>query len=125
MTGIDPGIITHSLKVDLTFKPVQQKGKIFSNQKVQAIDFEVTKLPSIGKIHKVKYPQWLANVVVVKKKNIKDMLYVDYTDLNKACPKDPFSLPHIDLMVNATIGHGMLSFMNAFLGITDQDEFKK
>ncbi|KAF5796121.1 putative nucleotidyltransferase, Ribonuclease H [Helianthus annuus] len=67
-------------------------------------------------IREVKFPRWLANVVVVQKKNGKWRVCVDYTDLNKSCPKDPFPLPHIDSMVDATAGHEMLTFMDAFSG---------
>ena len=62
------------------------------------------------------YPDWLANVVMVKKANGKWCICVDYTDLNKACPKDSFPLPKIDQLVDATSGHKLLSFMDAFLG---------
>ena len=66
-----------------------------------------------GFIEKVKYPEWLANVVVVPKKGDKWRVCVDYTDLNEACPKDSFPLP-IDQIVDALAGHGMLSFLDAF-----------
>ena len=57
---------------------------------------------------------WLANVVMVKKENGKWRLYVDFTDLNKACPKDSYPLPWIDLLMDSTVGHQLLSFMDAF-----------
>ncbi len=41
---------------------------------------------------------------------------VDFTDLNKACPKDSYPLPRIDQLVDSTAGHKLLSFMNAFSG---------
>ena len=66
-----------------------------------------------GFIEKVKYPEWLAIVVVVPKKGDKWRVCVDYTDLNEACPKDSFPLP-IDQIVDASAGHGMLSFLDAF-----------
>ena len=62
----------------------------------------------------VEYPEWLANVVPVPKKNGKVRVYVDFRDLNKASPKDDFPLPHIDMLVDSTIGHSMLSFMDGF-----------
>ncbi|KAH7576582.1 hypothetical protein JRO89_XS01G0112900 [Xanthoceras sorbifolium] len=68
------------------------------------------------KVREVNYPDWLANLVVVKKKNGKWRVCIDFTDLNKACPKDFFPLPHIDMIVDATAGHELLSFMNAFSG---------
>ncbi|XP_019087345.1 PREDICTED: uncharacterized protein LOC109125001 [Camelina sativa] len=64
----------------------------------------------------VQYPDWLSNPVVVKKKNGKWRVCVDFTDLNKACPKDSFPLPHIARLVEATTGNQLLSFMDAFSG---------
>ncbi|KAF8095016.1 hypothetical protein N665_0346s0013 [Sinapis alba] len=69
-----------------------------------------------GSIAEVKYPDWLANPVVVKKMNGKWRVCIDFTDLNKACPKDSFPLPHIDQMVESTAGNELLSFMDAFSG---------
>ena len=69
-----------------------------------------------GFIREVKYPEWLANVVVVPKKGGKWRVCVDYTDLNDACLKDSFPLPRIDQIVDALAGHGMLSFLDAFSG---------
>ena len=62
------------------------------------------------------YPEWLENTVVVKKKNGKWRVCVDFIDLNKACPKDPFSIPWIDQLVDATIGYPRMSFLDAFQG---------
>jgi hypothetical protein len=67
-------------------------------------------------IREVHYPDWLANVVMVKKSTGKWRMCVDFTDLNKACPKDSFPLPRIDLLVDSTAGHNLLSFMDAFSG---------
>ena len=73
-------------------------------------------LLSAGFIREVKYPEWLANVVVIMKKGGKLRVCVDYKDLNEACPKDIFPLPRIDQIVDAFAGHGMVSFLNAFSG---------
>lgn len=64
----------------------------------------------------MKYPEWLANPVVVKKKNRKWMVCVDFTNLKKACPMDSFPFPHIDWLVEATAGNELLSLMNEFSG---------
>ena len=69
-----------------------------------------------GFIREIKYPEWLANVVVVPKKGGQWRVCVDYTNLNEACPKDSFPLPWIDQIVDASAGHGMLSFLDAFSG---------
>ena len=67
-----------------------------------------------GFIREVYYPNWLANVVLVKKANEKWRMCVDFTDLNKACPKDSFPLPRIDQLVDSTAEHKLLTFMDAF-----------
>ena len=60
--------------------------------------------------------QWLANVIPIPKKDSKVRVCVDFRDLNKVSPKDDFLLPHIDLLVNSTVSHSMLSFMDGFSG---------
>ena len=67
-----------------------------SREHADAIRDEVMKLKGAGAIKEVFYPEWLANTVVVKKKSGKWQVCVDFTDLNKACPKDPFPMPRID-----------------------------
>ncbi|KAI3747104.1 hypothetical protein L6452_09549 [Arctium lappa] len=116
MVGIDPSIISHKLNIDPSFKPIQQKRRKFAPERNKVINDEVDNLLKTGKIREVKYPDWLANVVVVQKKNGKWRVCIDFTDLNKACPKDPFPLPHIDSMVDATAGHELLTFMDAYSG---------
>ena len=71
---------------------------------------------SIGFIWEVYYPNWLVNVVLVKKANRKWRISVDFTELNKACPKDSFPFPRIDQLVDSTAGHKLLTFMDAFSG---------
>ena len=77
---------------------------------------EVEELLTAGFIWEVYYPEWLANVVMVKKSNGKWCMCVDFTDLNRAYPKDSFPLPRIDQLVDSTAGHELFTFMDAFLG---------
>ncbi|XP_059649894.1 uncharacterized protein LOC132295604 [Cornus florida] len=105
MVGIDPIVSCHSLKVDPEFKPVKQKHRRFAPERNRIIAEEVNKLLQAGFIREVQYPQWLSNVVVVQKKNRKWRVCIDYTNLNKACPKDSYPLPKIDQMVDATTGY--------------------
>ena len=76
----------------------------------------MVKLKQARAIKEIFYLQWLANTVVVKKKTGKWRVCVDFTDLNKACPKDPFPMPRRDQLVNATVGHPQMSFLDAFQG---------
>ena len=114
MVGIDPTMITHRLNVIPSFKPVKQKRRSFALERKKAINEEVGKLLQTGAIREVEYREWLANVVLVRKVNDKWRLCIDFTDVNRACPKDNFPLPWIDLIVDATAGHELLSFMDAF-----------
>ena len=77
---------------------------------------EVNKLLAAGFIYEVYYPDWLANIVLIKKANGKWRMCVDFTDLNKTCPKDSFPLLRIDQLVDSTAGHKLLTFMDAFSG---------
>ena len=114
MGGIDPTIITHRLNVSPSFKSVKQKRRSFAPERQKAINEDVDKLLEVGAIREVEYPERLANVVLVKKANGKWRLCIDFTDLNRECPKDSFPLPRIDLILDATAGHELLSFMDAF-----------
>ena len=116
MRGIDPTVITYKLNINPSFKPIKQKRRSFAPERQKAINEEVSKLLQAGAIREVEYPEWLASVVLVKKANGKWRLCIDFTDINKACPKDSFPLPQIDLIVDATVGHELLSFMDAFSG---------
>ncbi|KAK0584983.1 hypothetical protein LWI29_021679 [Acer saccharum] len=105
-------VISHYLSIDSGFR----KRKLFNPERSITIKKEVEKLLSTGSIREVKYPEWVANVVLVKKKNNQWRMCVDFTDLNKACLKDSFPLPRIDQLVDATAGHELLSFMDAYSG---------
>ena len=113
MTGISKDVITQKLNVDVNCRPIHQKRRKFVLERNIIVQEEVNKLLKAGMIREVKFPRLLANMVVIEKKNGKWRVCVDYTDLNKACPKDPFPLPHIDSMVDATSGHDILAFMDA------------
>ena len=89
---------------------------MFTPERDQAITEEVRKLQEASFIREVYYPDWLANVVIVKKVNGKWRMCVDFTDLNKACSKDSYPLPRVDVLVDLTARHQLLSFMDAFSG---------
>ena len=116
MTGISNDIIQHRLNVNLERKPVQKRRRVFAPKQNKAIMDEVPKLLVANFIRKVYYPDWLANVVIVKKPNKKWRMCVDFTNLNSVYSKDSFPLPRIDQLVDSTAGHKLLMFMNAFLG---------
>ena len=116
MIGISLVHASHKLNVVSSTIPVRQRVRCSHLGRHQVIQAEVDNLLKVGFIRDVKYPEWLANVVVVPKKWGKWRVCIDYTDLNDACPKDSFPLPGIDQIVDASVGHGILSFLDAFSG---------
>ncbi|CAA0808224.1 Unknown protein, partial [Striga hermonthica] len=116
MKGIDPGVASHKLNLDRTIRPVVQKRRKLVPDRQKALEEEVKKLIDNKFIKEAKYPTWVSNPVLVKKSNGLWRLCIDFSDLNKACPKDSYPLPHIDYMVDATSGYELMSFMDAYSG---------
>ncbi|KAL0373262.1 UNVERIFIED_CONTAM: Retrovirus-related Pol polyprotein from transposon gypsy [Sesamum radiatum] len=114
--GIDPEVIVHRLNVDPMVRPVKQKKRSFRAERNRIIEEEVSKLREAGYVLEVQYTDWLANIVVVPKASGKWRMCTDFTDLNKACPKDPYPLPRIDLLVDSTAGYELFSMMDAYQG---------
>ncbi|XXG76111.1 hypothetical protein AAC387_Pa08g0534 [Persea americana] len=114
MPCIDLAVICHKLNVDPNHKPVIQKARKTGVPQTEALVEEVQKLLEVEAIKEVHYSQWLTNTVVVKKKTEKWRVYMDFTNLNKACPKDSFPLPKIDQLIDATAGHDRMSFLDAY-----------
>ena len=113
---MDLNFICHHLNVNSSITPKKQSLQRPSKEHADAVRNEVIKLKQARAINKVFYLEWLANTVVVKKKNGKWRVYVDFTNLNKAYPKDPFPMPRINQLVDATVGHPRMSFLNTFQG---------
>ena len=116
MPGLDLGLVAHTLNVDPETKPVAQPARIFHTEIEGQIVKEVQKLLAAGFIKPIQHPRWLSNIVPVKKKNGQIRCYVDFRNLNKACLKDEFSLPNMDLLIDSTAGNVMFSFMDGFSG---------
>jgi len=116
LPGIDPDMACHRLSTFKEAKPVAQRKRKLGEEKRKAAREESSKLLQAGFIREARYTTWLANVVIVKKPNGKWRMCTDYTDLNKACPKDAYPLPNIDRLVDGAAGHHILSFLDAFSG---------
>ena len=104
MPGIPREVTKHTLKIHLGSKPVKPRLRRFDEEKRRAIGEVIAKLLVAGFIKEVCHPKWLANPVLVRKKSGKWRMCVDYTGLNKACPKDLIPLPRIDQIVDSTSG---------------------
>jgi hypothetical protein len=116
MPGIPREVAEHSLDILPHSRTVQQRLRCFDEERRRLIGVELRKLLEAGFIKEVFHPTWLANPVLVKKKNGKWKMCVDYTSLNKACPKVRFPLPRIDQIVDSTAGCELLCFHDAYSG---------
>jgi hypothetical protein len=116
MPRIPREVIEHHLKINPDARPVSQKPHRQSVERQDFIRKEVQKLLDASFIEEVHHPVWLANPVIVPKANGKLQMCIDYTSLNKACPKDPYPLPWIDQIVDSTSRCDLLSFLDAYSG---------
>jgi len=116
MPGIDPDFMCHKLSLLSQARPVAQRKRKLGEERRVAVEAEVKQLAQTHFIREVMHTTWLANAVMVRKASGKWRMCVDYTDLNKACPKDTYPLPSIDRLVDSTSGFEMLSFLDAYSG---------
>ena len=114
--GVDSSFIWRHLNVNPSVTPKKQPRRHSSKDHLNAVKEEVMKLKRVRAIKEVFYLEWLTNIVVMKKKNVKWRVCANFTDLNKAYLKDLFPMPRIDQLVDATIGHPRMSFLDAFQG---------
>ncbi|KAL6192075.1 hypothetical protein ACLB2K_038462 [Fragaria x ananassa] len=116
MLGLNPSLVCHILNVELGAKPVVQARRNYHKEDEVQIKQEIEKLLACGFIKPITHPTWLTNIVPLKKKNSQVRVCIDYRDLIKACPKDEFPPPNMDMLIDSTSGQGMLSFMDGFSG---------
>jgi hypothetical protein len=116
MPGISREVAEHSLDILPHSRVVQQRLRRFEEERHRAIGVELRKLLETEFIKEVFHPTCLANPVLVKKKNGKWRMCVDYTSLNKACPKVPFPLPRVDQIVDSITRCELLCFLDAYSG---------
>jgi hypothetical protein len=116
MPDIPRDVAEHSLDIRAGARPMRQTLRRFDEEKRRAIGEEIHKLLVAGFIKEVFHPEWLANPILVRKKDGKWRMCVDYTGLNKACSKVPYPLPRIDKIVDSTARCETLSFLDAYSG---------
>jgi hypothetical protein len=116
MPRVPKEIAEHALHVHPEAKPIKERLRHFAANCKEIIREEIKKLLAAGFIKEVYHPDWSANPVLVRKSNKQWRMCVDYTDLNRACPKDPFGLPRIDQAMDSTAGCELLSFLDAYSG---------
>jgi hypothetical protein len=116
MLGVPRELIEHSLNVHSKAVPKKQRLRRFAHDKCEAIKREIAKLLVTGFIKEMIHSEWVANPVLVRNKNNEWRMCVDYTDLNKHCPKDHFRLPRIDQVVDSMTGYVLLYFLDYYSG---------
>ena len=116
MPGLDADIVVHFLLTKEDCPPLKHKVCCMRPEMSEKIKAEVMKQFDARFLAITSYPQWVANIVPVPKKDGKVRMCGDYRDLNRASPKDDFPLSHIDVMVNNTVQHKIFSFMDGFSG---------
>jgi hypothetical protein len=114
MPWIPREVIEHKLDIDLSFKPIKQKERRYTPERRETIRVEVNKLLEAGFIRPIDYPSWLANPVLVEKPDRSWRMCIDYTSLNKVCPKYEYPLPHICQIVDSTTTCELLSFLDSY-----------
>lgn len=114
MPDIDPNIVCHHLAMYPAIKLITQRKRKEGEEKNRVIKDEVGKLMKADFIKEIRYPTWLANIVMVKKKSGKWRMCVDFIEFDKACPKDPYPLPHNDRLIDVASGFCLLSFLDAY-----------
>jgi hypothetical protein len=129
MLGVPRELIEHKLYQDLKAKPIKQRLCRFTEDKKDIIKKERGRLLDVGFIKEVYHSNWLANPILIPKKNKDWSMCVDYTDLNKACKKEPLGLPQIDQVMDSTAGCSLLSFLDCYSGyhqipLKDEDQIK-
>jgi ribonuclease HI len=116
LTGVSRDIIEHKLEVNPSARPKEHMLHKMSDEKITAVKAEVQRLLDASFIREVYYPSWLANVVMVKKKNDKWRMCTDFIDLNKCCLKDDFLLTRIDKIVDSVAGCEIMALLDCFSG---------
>ncbi|GKV46142.1 hypothetical protein SLEP1_g53149 [Rubroshorea leprosula] len=116
MPGLDLDIIVHAIPLYFEAKPVKQKLRRMKSEVLLKVKEEVQKLLDVNFIEVAMYPEWVANIVPVMKKDGRVRVCVDYRDLNKASPKDDFPLPHIQILLDNAAKNARFSFVDGYFG---------
>ncbi|GKB28899.1 reverse transcriptase domain-containing protein [Tanacetum coccineum] len=116
MTGVPRSVTKHRLSIREGYSPFRQKKRGQAPDRAKTIQAEVHKLVEAGIMREVFYHEWLSNPVMVKKHDGSWRMYVDFTDLNKACLQDCYPLPEIDWKVKSLCGYPFKCFLDAYKG---------
>ncbi|GKB19228.1 hypothetical protein Tco_0853151 [Tanacetum coccineum] len=116
MIGVPRSIVEHRLNIHEGCHLIRQKIRGHALDRNRAIQEEFAKLVEAGIMREVHYQDWLSNPVMVKNHDDNWRMCVDFTDLNKSCPKDCYPLPEIDWKIESLYGYPFKCFLDAYKG---------
>jgi hypothetical protein len=116
MSGLDRSIIEHRLPLKKGFRPFQQWARQMRTEVLEEVKKEIEKMLEAGFIKPCKYAKWISSIIPVQKKDGRWWVCVDFRNLNWATPKDEYSLPIAETLINAAAGNKILSFMDGNAG---------
>jgi hypothetical protein len=116
MSRIPREVIENKLGIDPSFKLIKQKERRYIAERHEVIQQEVNRLLKVGFIRPVHYPSWLENSVLVEKHDGSWCMCINYTSLNKVCPKDEYLMPRICQIIDSTMSCELLPFLDAYSG---------
>lgn len=116
MPSIDPSIVVHDIPTYPGSKHVRQRLRPVHPRKAAAIRSEVEKLLNTGFIYPIPFTEWVSNIIPIDKKHGTIRIWVDYCDINLACPKDNYPTPFIDQIIDDCVGSEIFSLMDIFSG---------
>nr|XP_043633590.1 uncharacterized protein LOC122604790 [Erigeron canadensis] len=116
MTGVPRELAEHKLNVHPRTFPVWQKKRVLAKERSNAITTKVKKLVEARILRAIFFPKWVSNPVMVKNIDGTWRMCIDFTNLNKACPKDSYLLPEIDQKIESLEGYKLKCFLDAYKG---------
>lgn len=116
MPRLDPKLVLHHLPLKPGVKLVKKVLRKMHPQVSLLVKVELKKLLDVGFIRPIDYAEWISNLVPIRKHSRGIWICTDFHELTKACPKDDFPLPNIDIIVGMTAGYEMVSLMDGFSG---------
>ena len=116
MPGLDRSIVEHRLPIKPRYRPFKQAPRRFNPNVLDDIKKETKRLLEAKFIRPCRYAEWILNVVPVYKKNRKLRVCIDFRDLYKATPMDGYPMPVTNMLVDASAGHKVFSFMDGNVG---------
>ena len=130
MPGLDTEVIMHHLSTTPGVKTLKKKLRKMHPHVALLVKAELEKFLKANFVRAIDYAKWISNIVPVSKHDKSIRVCTDFRDLNKACPKDDFPLPNIDMIVDMTVGYAMYSLMDGFssynqIKIAPEDQEKK